>query len=794
MFDKTPFWPRCLFVFWLGCALLLAAPKTRGQTAFPLSGTIVSGNSREPVAAASIVIKNSTKGAVTDEKGNFDLLLPGGTYQVTISALGFQTQTRQVYLKRPIRFTVYLLETSQQMQEVIISGRTPDQNVRDVQMGRIQLDLLQMRKIPVVLGESDIIKVLTLQPGVSTVGEGSGGFNVRGGRTDQNLVLLDEAPLFNTSHLLGFFTSVNTDAIQAVTLYKGNIPAAYGGRLSSLLAIRTKAGNPEKIKLTGGISPISARFQIDGPIIKDKLTFLVGARVAYPNWVMKSFRGETKQNRAFFYDINGKINYQLNPKNSISLTAYRSFDNFKFPEDTLYSWQSNAATLQWRHLVSDKLTFAVTALHSHYGFGTEGLREGYNFELNSTIQHQEIKADVLYTPGIRHKLELGASQISYQLQPGNLKPTGDNSSINALTIAHEFAREGGAYLSEEWALTPAFTLQAGLRYSWFRNIGPNRIFGYQPTVPRSTETIVDTLSFKKGESIKNYGGWEPRLALRVGLGNNTSVKASYNRTRQYLHLISNTTAISPVDFWKVSDAYVPPQIADQWAVGIFQNFKNNAWETSVEGFYKNLGDLVEYKNGATLLLNPALETDLLKAKGKAYGIEGSLHKNTGRLTGQISYTYSRTFTAVQTSFAAEQVNNGEYYPSHFDRPHNLAVSTLWDLKKGWTLAGNFVYITGRPATYPDGNYIFNNTTVVDYSRRNADRIPDYHRLDASLTKDTRKSKDQEKYSLWVVSLYNVYARKNPYSIFFTRYFDRTKAYRLSVFGTIIPSVTWNFNF
>ncbi|KAA5547823.1 TonB-dependent receptor [Adhaeribacter rhizoryzae] len=775
-----------LVLLWFFCVPVLAQ--------FKITGSVSDSQTKKPIVAANILVKNTNKGAITDDNGGFILSLPAGNYQLIFSSVGYQPQTRSLTVNNDTHLPIALVQNNEQIEEVLIKGKAPDQNIKAIQMSSIQLDMLNIKKIPVVLGESDIIKVLSLQPGVSTVGEGAGGFNVRGGRVDQNLVLLDEIPLFNTSHLLGFFASVSPDAIQDVSLYKGGIPAQYGGRLSSLLTLKMRPGNFQKIKLAGGISPVSGRLLLDGPVLKDKLAFLVGGRVAYPNWVIKAFPGDNKNNRAFFYDFNSKISYKVNDKNFTSLTLYRSFDNFKFPEDTLYSWQSNAASWQWNSKLSEQLSFSVNAIHSNYSFGTEGLNPAYSFKLISDIRHQEIKTDIAFTPGIRHKINAGVSTIGYRVNPGELSPASPESNINPLKIETEYGTEQAAYLSGEWIIWPAVSLQMGLRYSWFKNKGAGQVNQYETNVPRSTETILDTLVFRKGQTIQTYAGWEPRLALRLGISSNTAIKLNYNRTRQYLHLISNTTAISPVDFWKVSDPFVPPQLADQAGLGIFRNFQDNTWETSVEVFYKDMQQLVEYKNGARLLLNPNIETDLLPGKGKAYGLELSAHKNAGRLTGQVSYTFSRSLVAVQTPYAIEQVNKGKYFPSTYDRPHNLALSGLYLLPKGWTFAANFVYTSGRPATYPDGKYILNEVPVVNYSRRNADRIPDYHRLDVSFTKDTRKTKVQERYNLWVVSFYNLYARKNPYSVYFTNDRSLTKAYQLSVFGTIIPSLTWNFYF
>uniref|UniRef100_UPI0037432F42 TonB-dependent receptor n=1 Tax=Rhodocytophaga rosea TaxID=2704465 RepID=UPI0037432F42 len=740
-----------------------------------------------------MLVKNTAKGTVTDQQGFYSIELPFGTYIITFSAVGYRSQSRSVTFTDDVVLDLKLVNSTQELQEVVVTGKTPDQNVKGAQMSTIQLNIQTLNKIPAVLGEADIIKAFTLQPGVTTVGEGAGGFNVRGGRVDQNLVLLDGAPVFNTSHLLGFFTSVNPDVVREATLYKGGIPAPFGGRLSSLLDIHTKSGNEEQIRTSFGVGPISSRIIVDGPLIKNKVTFLASGRVAYPNFILSLFPEQFKGNRAFYYDVNGKLQYKLNDNNTIALSAYRSTDNFKFPEDTLYTWHSNLASLHWNSALRKDLVLTVSGIHSDYKLGMEGLKEQYQFLLASSIKHQEVKTRLFYALKSRHKLEAGANAIWYTLNPGSRKPL-KNSIINPQTLQKEFAREMAAYISDEFLITPAITLQAGVRYSWFGNVGPRQVYSYTQGAPRTLEAIEDSLDYQHGKFIKTYGGWEPRVSLRVGFGTQTAVKFSYNRMRQYLHLISNTTAISPVDFWKVSDSYIPPQVVDQLAVGIFNNFKSNEIETSVEAFYKDITSLVEYKNGAVLLMNPIIETALLPASGKAYGIEVSLAKNKGKLTGQLSYTYSRSLAKVQADFATESVNEGAYFPSTYDKPHNAALSSQLLLGRGWTFSTNFVYSTGRPITYPDGQYVFNNTPVIDYSKRNLDRLPDYHRLDISFTKDTRVKKDQKRYSTWIFSIYNVYSRKNPYSIYFSKVRTVTRAYQLSVLGSFIPSLTLNFYF
>jgi hypothetical protein len=775
-----------------GLALLLL-PAYATPARVKLIGTVTDADTKKPIAGANVSFKNLKIGTTTDENGRYEILLPLGEHIVVFSAIGYRSNLEVIRMADDRRVDMALLPTAQELEEVIVTGKTADHNVKDVQMGVVQLDMLSMRRIPVVLGEVDIIKTLTLQPGVTTVGEGAGGFNVRGGRTDQNLVLLDGAPLYNTSHLLGFFSSVNPDVVQNVTLYKGNFSAKYGGRASSLLEMNTKDGNGARHQFSVGVSPVSGRVYAEGPLLKNKLTYVAGGRVAYPNWVINLFP-RTRGYRAAFYDVNAKLAYQINKTNRIALSAYRSYDDFKFLEDTLYAWNTNLASLQWSTALSPSLLFTFNGVHTDYASSIEGLQPATEYRISSTIRHRELKAGLLYSPVESHKLEVGGNVIWYSLQPGDQRPTTGGSNVNSVALQPEFAREVAAYVSDEIAISPLLTLQLGLRYSAFAQLGNRQVYSYDESLPRSPESITDTTRYAKGQTIQTYAGWEPRSSLRIGFNDQNAVKVSYNRMRQYLHLISNTTAISPVDFWKISDSYVPPQLVDQVSVGFFRNFLDNAWETSVEGFYKDFRQLVEYKNGARLLMNPLLEADLLPAKGKAYGVEMSIRNNKGKVTGQLSYTYSRSLVAVRTDFASEQINDGDYFPSVYDKPHNLTWSGQVQLGRNWTLGTNFVYSTGRPATFPDGLYAFNNSSLVNYSRRNANRIADYHRLDVSIAKDTRRKKEQRHYSTWNLAFYNLYGRKNPYSVYFTQFGGGVNAYRLSVFGSVIPSLTLNFYF
>ena len=774
--------------------LFTLIPWASAQQRLRLSVVVRDGVSKKPVPGASLFIAETNTGARADSAGVVTINHVPGVLTVYVSAVGYIRGRETIVLDFNKRVEYYLQPRSTDLEEVDVRATREDKNIKSVQMGQIQLSMPELKRMPVVLGEPDILKALTLQAGVTTAGEGAGGFNVRGGRADQNLVLLDGAPLFNTSHLLGFYANVNPDIVQDVSLSKGAFSAQYGGRVSSLLLMSTRNGNKESWKVSGGLSPVSARVLVDGPISK-KLTLLAAGRVAFPNYLLKLFpTASVKNSRAFFYDGSLKLTYTPDDRNTIALSAYRSQDNFRFPGDTLYGWNSSILSGRWSYLIRPNLQLNLTALYSGYHLNVDGVAPSLTFRFKSYIEQREGKADLFYTLNKKHKIQGGVNAIRYDILTGDAQPTGENSSINPRRIPPERGRELGVYVNTEWELTPKITLQAGLRYSVFAYLGPQTVYSYAENVPISPETVVDSAVYKKGQTAQTYGGLEPRLALRVQVAKNTALKASAGRTRQYVNLVSNTTAITPLDFWKLSDAYIPPQIADQVSLGVFQNLRDNMVELSVEGYYKRLKNQIEYRYGANLILNPALETALVSAAGKAYGVEFGVSKNKGRLTGQLNYTYARSLIAVQTPFDELRINNGDYYPSYIDRPHTLNIQARLALSHNWTFSTNFVYYTGVPTTYPDGLYTYNDQPVLDYSRRNADRIPDYQRLDIAFSKDTRFNKAQKRYGIWTLGIYNLYARKNPYSVYFTRYNQRTESYRLSVFGTIIPSIAYNVYF
>lgn len=780
------------------CLLLAGCwPWANAQTV-TLTGDVYDFHTQRPIGFATITVNRLVKRVMNgayanvreeytalsaDSLGRFEQRLPVGDYVIEASAVGHARKSRFVNLKKSENIRLELSEQTNQLDDVDVKVKRAEDNIKSVESSLVKLNVQNIKKLPIVFGEGDIIKALTLQPGVTTVGEGAGGFNVRGGKVDQNLVLLDDAPLFNTSHLLGLFTSVNTEAVQNATLYKAVMPARYGGRLSSLLNINTKTSTTEP-KRAIGAGPISANGLYQQPFKNGSV--LLSGRAAYPNLVLGALPKRFRGSKASFYDLNAAFQYRLSAKHSLKLTGYQTGDAFKFPEDTAYFWGSTAATAQWSSVLTDRLSVNVKGILSHYQYGVNGLGEGLEYRFRSVNRHHEGRFDVLYQL-TKHKLEAGGGLIAYRFSPGSVQPTKGTSAVTPRQLTDELGQELSAYLSDEWTLTRWLSVQLGVRYAQFQNRSQGSQYVYEPNRPRTVESIIDTLP--NSGNVPQYGGFEPRASFRIELSDKDAIKGGFGRTRQFVQLISNTTAISPIDYWKLSSRYLKPQVADQFSLGYYRNFADNAFETYVEGFYKEMNQLVEYKDGADLFLNDHLETELLPAVGKAYGVEVSVQKNKGRMTGNVSYTWSRSWVAVQSDFVAEQINRGAFYPSLYDKPHNLAVLGQYFIGNGWTFATTFTYQTGRPITYPDGQYSYNQSLIFNYSQRNADRLPDFHRLDVSFSRDSRRNKTQKSYNIVNISFYNLYARKNPYSIFFRQYLEVGRAYQLAVLGTIVPSVT-----
>jgi CarboxypepD_reg-like domain/TonB-dependent Receptor Plug Domain len=779
----------------MNLACLLSISISAISQKIELTGKVIDIDTKAVMSGVSVVIPSIHRGTVTDEEGKFKFVLEVDNYTLVFSSTGYKNLSQPVYILDQQKITVEMKKKlPTELAEVTIEAKKKDANVSDAKMSTVTINLAQLKKTPLVLGEADILKALTLQTGITTIGEGAGGFSVRGGNADENLVLIDGAPLFNTSHLLGFYSTISPEAVQDFTLYKGAIPASYGGRLSSLVSLNIRPGNENRINSMTSISPISLHFFSEGPIKNSKLTFSAGGRIADPTLLMNQLPGSVGSSSAFFYDVVAKLVYRFSTHSQVAVSIYRSYDIYKFSGDTSYAWQTNIIALNGRVDLSKKLSWFYNANSTYYASDINGLQPNYQFRLRNRVQTEEAKTSLHFQASDKIYVEGGYDFIRYGVSPGELKPTQTSSQINPMTLQKELGDEMAGYILGRFNITNSITLETGIRNSAFLNRGPQTIYQYAQGLPSSKETLTDSIQFPKGKTVQSYQGWEPRVLLKIGLDEATSIKFSYNKTRQYLQLISNTIAITPVDYWKLADPLVKPAIADQAAAGIFRNFHNDDIETSVEGFYKTTQNLVDYKNGAQLSMNPYLDADLLSAKGKSYGIELNVRKPKGKVTGQLAYTWSRSLIADITPFASEQVNEGAYYPSNYDRPFDLSLTGSVQLGQGWNLGWTFVYITGRPATYPDGTYVINNTIVTNYSTRNADRLPDYNRLDISFSHDSRRVADQKKYTIINFSLYNVYARKNPYSIYFQRNGGVLDAYELSVLGTIVPSITLTFYF
>jgi len=757
-----------------------------------LKGRIRNVHTGEPIAGAVIHNPTSGKSTTSDPLGFYQLTVPTGRNTLEITFLGMMPATRQLMIYSQGEFDVELSEKVIALREVIIRSDR-DANVSSTQMGVEKLDISTLKQVPVALGEADIMKVILTLPGVQTVGESSTGLNVRGGTTDQNLILFDNAVIYNPSHLFGFFSAFNPDVVQEVQLYKSGVPASYGGRLSSVMEVRSREGNKKKFAGSGGIGLVTGRLTLEGPIVKDKTSFLIGGRTTYSDWLLKQLDDEDLENSTgSFYDLNLHINHEANERNTFDLTAYYSKDRFRLNNDTLYRYSNAQVAFQWDHSFNKKLFGTFSGSFSQYDFDISSDRNEVNaFSLDSRIQQYQAQADLSYFSENDRQLNFGASIIRYDITPGDLQPDGELSLINPEFIEQEQAFESALYASTSFALTDKLTLDAGLRFSFYQYLGPQTFYEYGSEA-REESTITDTVSFDAGSVIANYQGPEYRLSARYLLNNNSSLKFSAQRMRQYIHMLSNTTAVAPTNLWKLSDRYIRPQIGDQVSLGYYRNFKGNTIEASLEVYYKRMQDFLDYKNGAVLLLNQNIETDVLNTEGKAYGAEFLLRKLTGKLNGWISYTYSRSL--LRTNTEAYVINNGEFYSSNFDKPHDVTLVSNYRFSRRFSVSLNFTYSTGRPVTIPIGKYSFAGGERLAYSERNAFRIPDYYRADISLNIEGNHKIRKLAHSSWSVSVYNLTGRNNVYSVFFKSENGEVNAYQLSIFTDPIPTITYNFRF
>ncbi|MEQ9426024.1 MAG: TonB-dependent receptor [Cyclobacteriaceae bacterium] len=762
-----------------------------------ITGTVRDANSEVAVSGVNIEVEDTDKGSVTNSGGFYSLSLPGGIYYVKFDHIGYGEERKRIKVFSSGRLDVDLFDAPYELEEVTITGEAADINVTSTQMGVTQLSQNTLNKMPAFMGEVDVVKSLLLLPGVTSVGEGTTGLNVRGGSADQNLLLLEGAPIFNSSHVFGFFSIFNSDVVNDVTLYRGGIPAKYGGRLSSVMEIGLKEGDQEELHGTGGAGLVASRLTLQGPIAKGKTSFIFSGRGSYLNYILKRIDHKDIQNStASFWDATLKLDHRFSQKSRLTATGYVSDDEFTLGSDSVISWSNKAASIKYSKIFGENLIGDFTAAYSNYEFSIffdERPEEAFNMFYD--IDYASFRADFT-TNRNNHKIDFGLQSIFYHFQPGDFRPVGSLSSSNTIKVDNERSIENALYLSDEIELNPKLSFMLGLRGSMFSALGPGVVSIYDETLPRDPTTQVDSLQFGSGEAIETYFGLEPRASLRYQIDDVSSVKLGYNRMRQYINLISNTTAPTPFDIWQSSNFHIKPQTGDQLSLGYFRNFLDNQIEASIEGYYKSTDFAIDYKDGADLLVNRNLEADLVQGDAEAFGVEVLLQKRSGRLNGWASYTYSRTFLHIDSEFRSERVNLGNRYPANFDKPHDLTFVMNYQISRRWSFASNFTYSTGRPVTAPESRYSINGIGVSNFVERNGFRIPDYHRLDISFTTETNLKKDKKWEGSWTFAIYNVYSRDNAYSVFFKNQDNNRipKAFKLSILARAFPSVTYNFKF
>jgi hypothetical protein len=762
---------------------------------FTINGTIRESETGEPIIGAVVFNEDQSVGVTTDVNGYYVLGLSRGRHLITFRSMGKKEEFRNVMLYGDGTLNMEMEEKINQLKGVVITA-DKYQNVSGMQIGLNKIDVNTIRQVPAAMGEADVLKAALLLPGVQTVGEGASGFNVRGGSTDQNLIILNGAPVYNTSHLFGFFSVFNPDVVKDFKLYKSGITADYGGRISSVFDISTRTGNRKKFSGQGGISPVTGRLVLEGPLIKEKLSFIVGVRSTYSDWLLKRINDPSIRNStAAFYDMNGIITYDINPNNYLNISAYYSNDNFRLNSDTAYHYANSHVVIGWKHIFSQKLFAHFSGIYSNYKYDISSqVDENQAFIMKYRIDQRELKAGFTWFTSPENKMEFGLDGIRYQLDPGSLNPFSGQSLVEPVQLESEHAIESALYISDEFNITDKLSVYGGLRYSYYTFLGPKTVTNYYENVPLDPIHIKDTSYYERGQMIRNYHGPEFRINLRYKLSGSSSLKLSYNRMRQYLNMLSNTTAISPTDTWKLSDNHIRPQIGDQYAFGFYKDFRKQSLETSVELYYKNIIDIIEYKGGANLILNDAIEQDLINGDGRAYGVEWMVKRTSGKLNGWISYTYSRILIRADSEYPVERINNGNWFPANHDKPHDVTLTGNYKFSRRFSLSSNITYSTGRPITYPVAKYNIRNMTMLHYTYRNEYRIPDYFRWDISANIEGNLKSRKLAHSSWFFSVYNVTGRDNVYSIYFVSGEKSVNGYKLSIFTQPVFTVTYNFKF
>ena len=783
---------RCAWLLFFGYTGFLHAQK------YTLSGTVKDMATNETLIGVTIAVPELQTGVVTNEYGFYSITLPEGTHTLQIGFLGFRTQEVSVALLEDTTKDFFMIEESTSLDVVVIEDDVERLRIKKPEMSVNKLSINTIKKLPVLFGEVDVVKSLLLLPGVTNAGEGSSGFNVRGGAADQNLILLDEATVFNSSHLFGFFSVFNPDAIKDLKLYKGGIPARYGGRVASVLDIYQKDGNSKEFHGNGGIGAISSRLLLEGPLKKDKSSFLIGGRSSYAHLFLRLTDNE---NSAFFYDLNTKLSFSLNEKNNLYLSGYFGRDVFSLSDSFVNTYGNTVFNARWNHIFSDKLFSNLSLIYSDYFYGLK--LDFLGFDWNSGIQNFNLKYDFNYFASNAFRINYGVNSTYYTFNPGTIEPSPD-SGINEEQLIKKFAVENAAYIDVEHKISNALTLQYGLRYSSFLRLGQEELNIYEDSpvlfdrdvgIYAEAEPIGVELD-TRGKIIEDFGMLEPRFSMALAFNENTSVKASYNRISQYLHLLSNTSSPTPLDVWTPSGPFVKPQILDQVAIGFFKDIQNNTLNIQTEVFYKEVQNRINYIDGANLIANNAIEQVILNGEARAYGLEFLLTKKKGNFTGWLGYTLSRSEERIPGRTPEEPgINNGEWFASNYDKTHDITLTTTYELSKKWTASASFLYQTGQPTTFPNGQYVYKGIVVPSFDFRNTNRLPEYHRLDLSFTYVPKPDKSRGWRGEWNFGVYNAYNRRNAASISFRQNSssNQNEAVRLAIFG-IVPSISYNFKF
>ncbi len=785
-------------------SLFFLSANSQSLDKFTINGYIKDASDGEALIGATVYIKEINNGALTNEYGFYSITLPPGSYTVSVTYLGYLTAARPVTLDKNVQVNVELASESTQLKEVVVEAEADQPTVRNTEMSTNRLDIKTITKIPTLLGEVDVIRSLLLLPGVSTVGEGAAGFNVRGGSVGQNLILLDEAPVYNSSHLFGFFSVFNPDAVKDVKLYKGAVPARYGGRLASILDVRMKEGNSKKFEASGGVGTIFSRLAIEAPIIKDKASFIIALRRSYIDILARPALQFLKDGGALnFYDLTMKANYNIDRKNKVFLSGYFGRDIFKFDKVQGFDWGNTTGTARWNHLYNERLFSNLTLVYSKYDYNLAfGKDERNSFKWNSSISNFIFKPQFTYYINSDNELNFGGELTYYTFEPANAFGVTNGKPVD-FSIDKKYNLETSLHIGNSQKISDALSIDYGLRFSHFQYLGPGTSYTLNDTIPGIRRSVVEIKSYGSGETIAQYDNLEPRLSFKVQTTPSSSVKGSYNRMAQYLHLISNTTASNPLDVWNPSSNNIKPQVGDQFTMGYFKEIgEEKKYEFSLEGYLRYTKNQVDYIDGADLLINRFLEADLLIGKGRAYGVEAYFQKKTGRFTGWVSYTLGRSELKV------DGINKGEWYETRYNQTHNLKIAGFYDINKRWSVSANFAFTSGTPTTFPTSRYVVQGVLIPYNAQegRNNVHLPDYHRLDISFRFEGRKThRDgsiRKNTDYWVFGLYNVYAHKNPFSIYFSQTDARfpsgqalqSQATQLAIIGTVIPSISYNFKF